>query len=117
MSAVEQFAPQTMPKTPLEYLHQGVFWRSQDGTIRPLAAMHTRHLTNLLPWLYRHAHEFVALEYAEWCEASLTLAGDASLDIVNGELDRLTQADPEEWIRGKPLTKAVVAELARREGM
>lgn len=113
---MDDFTPDSLPRAPHQYLGQSTFWQSQDGTIRPIVTMHTSHLKNLIPWLYRHAEQLLLMEYADLSYAMLSTTAEAASDMIESEARYLSTVSAEEWVRESALMHAIVAEIDRREG-
>lgn len=90
-----------------EMLRQEVWWMDRYGRQIKISRMSTRYINNVVPFVQR-ACWAKAYEWMGWIGSPLGPQGDAALDSLEMEIDRMMDCDV-------PLMMGLQMELARRE--
>jgi hypothetical protein len=112
---VGEILTQHIPTNPglVPTLEQTTWWFGQDGRPYQVADMDVEHLRNLLAYLRRHASRL--RDHRRWWESYHTTESEDALRARQSrELADRSDAD---WLRDRPLVRALEAELRRRDAV
>ena len=97
----------------LRIIHQSEFWFDRFGERHSLSDMEPSHRENAANWLLNkiatstYLRTLDSLRSALYDDSSFGPRGDAAWDAVQGELYQVEALSPKDWMKTKPLYRAL----------
>jgi len=97
----------------IETLYQGTNWVTNEGDRLLISDMNTRHLKNVLGWIWRN-RESLKMSAESSMAFGPKPTAEAASDAFDMAFEELLNESANSWVRGLPVCKAMADELEKR---
>lgn len=98
----------------IETLYQEEVWTTNDGETLSIADMNSRHIKNVLNWLWRNRESLKMSAESSMAFGGPTPSGDAASDAFDAAFEALLQQGVNDWVRNLPICRAMAKVLETR---